>query len=216
MKTKLLIGALCLIATTANASIPYRVRQVRTPQSELPDGHDSEAYARGHRFYVGGMYNYSMWQSYRDETDLLKEGKDTSSFDVVAGLRIYDVFRLEANYTRTNAKWNDLSLTGNTVFLNAFFDARIDSMYRLFRSQRFVPYVGLGAGLSGNEADGAKIDDKISSAVAVMGGLGFELGEYFTVDAGYRYMYMFSPKFDVIEGLNPTAHQFRIGARINF
>ena len=216
MKTKLLIGALCLIATTANASIPYRVRQVRTPQSELPTGHDPEAFSREHRFYVGGMYNYSMWQSYRDETDLLKEGKDTSSFDVVAGLRIYDIFRLEANYTRTNAKWNDLSLTGNTVFLNAFFDARIDSMYRLFRSQRLVPYVGLGAGLSGNEADGAKIDDKISPAMAVMAGLGIEMGEYFTVDAGYRYMYMFSPKFDVIEGLNPTAHQFRIGARINF
>ena len=79
-----------------------------------------------------------------------------------------------------------------------------------------MPYVGLGAGLSGNEADGAKIDDKISPAMAVMAGLGIEMGEYFTVDAGYRYMYMFSPKFDVIEGLNPTAHQFRIGARINF
>ena len=216
MKTKLLIGALCLIATSANASIPYRVRQVVTPPVEDPEGYDSEAFARDHRFYVGGMYNFSMWQSYTDENDVYKEGKNTSSFDVVAGLRIYDIFRLEANYTRTNAKWDDLSLTGNTVLLNAIVDARIDSMYRLFRSQHLVPYVGVGAGLSGNEVDGAKIDDKISPVVSVMAGLGIELGEYFTIDAGYRYMYMFSPKFDVINDLNPMAHQFRIGARINF
>ncbi len=216
MKAKLLIGALCLIATSANASIPYRVRQVVTPPVEDPDGYDSEAFARDHRFYVGGMYNFSMWQSYTDENDVYKEGKNTSSFDIVAGLRIYDIFRLEANYTRTNAKWDDLSLTGNTVFVNAIVDARIDSMYRLFRSQHLVPYVGVGAGLSGNEVDGAKIDDKISPVVSVMAGLGIELGEYFTIDAGYRYMYMFSPKFDVINDLNPMAHQFRIGARINF
>ena len=216
MKTKLLIGALCLIATTANASIPYRVRQVVMPPAETPDGNDDEAFARIHRFYVGGMYDFSMWQSYTDKNDVHVSGKNTSSFDIVAGLRVYDTFRVEANYTRTKAGWNDVSLKGNTLFLNAFVDARIDSMYRLFRSQHIVPYVGAGVGLSGNKVDGTTIDDKFSPAVAVMAGLGIELGEYFTIDAGYRYMYMFTPKFDGIEDLNPTAHQFRVGARINF
>ena len=216
MKIKLLIGLLCFIATSANAAIPYRVRQVTTPPAEIPDGNDDEALARVHRFYVGGMYDFSMWQSYTDKDDVRVVGKNTSSFDVVAGLRIYDTFRMEANYTRTNAKWDSLSLTGNTLFLNAIVDARMDSMYRLFRSQHLVPYVGAGVGLSGNKADGAKVDDKISPAVAVMAGLGIEFGEHFTIDAGYRYMYMFTPKFDVIADLNPTAHQFRIGARINF
>lgn len=216
MKTKLLIGMLCLITMSANAAMPYRVRQVVTPADEIPAGNDDEAFARVHRFYVGGMYNFSMWQSYTDENDVRADGKNTSSFDVVAGLRIYDTFRLESNYTRTNAEWDGLSLTGNTLLVNAFFDARIDSMYRLFRSQRLVPYVGFGAGLSGNKVDNAKIDDKISPVAAVMAGLGIELGEYFTIDAGYRYLYMFSPKFDVIDGLAPTAHQFRVGARINF
>ena len=216
MKIKLLIGALCLITTSANAAIPYRVRQVVTPPAEIPDGNDDEAFARIHRFYVGGMYDFSMWQSYTDKNDVRVSGKNTSSFDIVAGIRIYDTFRLEANYTRTIAKFDDIKLEGNTVFANAIFDARIDSMYRLFRSQSLVPYVGAGVGLSGNKVDGAKIDDKISPAVAVMAGLGIELGEYFTIDAGYRYMYMFSPKFDAIEGLNPTAHQFRVGARVNF
>ncbi len=220
MKTKFLIGALCLIATSANAAIPYRVRQVTTPPAEIPGGNDDEAFARVHRFYVGGMYDFSMWQSYTDSADKHFSGKNTSSFDVVAGIRIYDTFRLEANYTRTRAEFSDINsdikLDGNTVFLNAFADARIDSMYRLFHSQHLVPYVGAGVGLSGNKADNAKIDDKISPAVAVMAGLGIELGEYFTIDAGYRYMYMFSPKFNVVDGLNPTAHQFRIGARVNF
>ena len=77
---------------------------------------------------------------------------------------------------------------------------------------------GIDYGFVGDvkKADGAKIDDKLSPVAAVMAGLGIELGEYFTIDAGYRYMYMFSPKFDVVDGLNPTAHQFRVGARINF
>ena len=216
MKTKLLIGALCLIATSANAAIPYRVRQVVTPPAEIPYGNDDEAFARDKRFYVGGMYDFSMWQSYTDKNDIRVGGKNTSSFDIVSWVRIYDTFRLEANYTRTNAKLGDISLKGNTAFINALWDARIDSMYRLFRSQHLVPYVGVGAGLSGNKVENAKIDDKISPAVAVMAGLGIELGEYFTIDAGYRYMYMFTPKFDVIADLAPTAHQFRVGARVNF
>ena len=216
MKTKLLIGLLCLIATSANAAIPYRVRQVVTPSSEIPDANDGEVFAREHRFYIGGMYNFSMWSSYTDGNDVHFDGKNTSSFDIVAGIRIYDTFRLEANYSRTSAKFGDIKLDGNTVFANVIFDARIDSMYRLFRTQKLVPYVGAGVGLSGNKADGATIDDKISPAVAVMAGLGIELGEYFAIDAGYRYMYMFSPRFDVVDGLNPIAQQFRVGARVNF
>ena len=216
MKIKLLVGALCLIATSANAAIPYRVRQVTTPPSEIRDGNDAEALARVHRFYVGGMYDFSAWQSYTDQEDVRVDGKNTSSFDIVAGLRVYDTLRIEANYTRTNAKWNGISLHGDTLFLNAVIDARIDNIYRLFRSQHLVPYVGAGVGLSGNKVDGAKIDDKFSATLGVMAGLGVELGEYFTIDAGYRYMYMFTPNFDVVKDLAPTAHQLRVGARINF
>ena len=216
MKTKIIIGALCFMATTANAAIPYRVEQVVMPASEVINGNDDEALAREHRFYAGAMYNFSMWQSYTDESDVHVNGKNTSTFDIVAGMRVYDTFRFEANYTRTIAKLSDIELTGNTLFLNGIFDARIDSLYRLFRKQYLVPYVGAGIGLSGNEVDNAKIKDKLSPAVAVMAGLGIEFGEYFTIDAGYRYMYMFSPKFEGIDGLNPTAHQFRVGARVNF
>ena len=215
MKSKIIIGALCLIGTSANTAIPYRVEQVViVPQ--YAGGNDSEAFAREHRTYVGAMYDFSMWQSYTDKNGVHVGGKNTSSFDIVAGVRVYDTFRVEANYARTIAKMGPIEMYSNTLFLNAIFDACIDSMYRLFRSQHLVPYVGAGVGLSGNKAEHAKIDDKFSGAAAVMAGLGIELGEHFAIDAGYRYMYMFSPKFDVIDDLSPTAHQFRIGARVNF
>ena len=216
MKLKIIIGALCFMATAANAAIPYRVEQVVMPAPEIAGGNDDEALAREHRFYIGAMYNFSMWQSYTDDADVRVNGKNTSSFDIVAGMRVYDTFRFEANYTRTIAKLSDIELHGNTLFLNGIFDARIDSLYRLFRKQHLVPYVGAGVGLSGNDVDNAKIEDKLSPALAVMAGLGIEFGEYFTIDAGYRYMYMFSPKFDVIHDLAPTANQFRVGARLNF
>ena len=216
MKAKIIIGALCFMATAANAAIPYRVEQVVTPAPQIPVGNDREALSREHRFYIGAMYDFSMWQSYTDESDFHVNGKNTSSFDIVAGLRVYDTFRIEANYARTIAKWDDVKLVGDTLFLNGIFDARIDSLYRLFRSQYLVPYVGAGFGLSGNKVHNAKINDKLSPAVALLAGLGVEFGEYLAFDVGYRYMYMFSPDFDGVKDLAPTAHQFRLGARINF
>ena len=215
MKEKIIIGLLGFMSAAANAAIPYRVEQVTMP-TPVVGGNDDEAFASEHRFYVGGMYDFSMWQSYTDESNVHVDGKNTSSFDIVAGVRVYDTFRVEANYARTVAKFDDAKLDGNTIFINGIFDARIDSMYRLFRKQYLIPYVGAGVGLSLNKATNVKIDEKTSPVIAAMAGLSIELGEYFTIDAGYRYMYMFSPKFDGVKDLAPTAHQFRVGARLNF
>lgn len=210
---------MCLMTAAANAAIPYRVEQVVIVPQDV-GGNDREAFAREHRVYLGAMYDLSMWQSYTDKNDVHVDGKSSSSFDIVGGIRVYDTFRVELNYARTVAKMiaesGTVKMNGDTLFLNGIFDARIDSMYRLFRSQHLVPYVGAGVGVSANKAVGANIEDKFSPAVAVMAGLGIELGEYFTIDAGYRYMYMFTPKFDFIKDLAPTAHQFRVGARMNF
>jgi len=217
MNTKILFGltGLCL-ATGANAAIPYRVQQVNMPAAENPAGHDAEAFARDMRFYVGGMYDFSMWDEFTDDNNVHIGGKNTSSFEAVAGVRLYDIFRIEANYIRTNAEYNAFKLTGDTAMINAIFDARIDNIYRLFHKQRLVPYVGIGGGLSWNSADDIHIDDKISPVAAAMAGIGIEFGPYFTIDFGYRYFYMFSPKFDGVKDMNPTANQFRVGARVNF
>lgn len=215
MNKKILFSLFALMPMVANAAIPYRVEQVKMPTPETPTGHDPESFAREHRFYIGGAYNFSMWSDYNDGAVLL-DGKNTSSFEALAGIRIYDTFRLEANYIRNNAKWNALELTSDMAFINAIFDARIDNMYRLFRSQMIVPYVGAGAGLSWNSTDDAHLDKKISPAVAALAGIAVEFGEHFTLDFGYRYMYMFEPKIDVVSDFNPIAHQFRAGVRINF
>ncbi len=215
MKSKILFSILTLLPVAANAAIPYRVEQIEMPAETNISGSDSQALARIHRFYVGGAYDFSMWDNGADD-HISITGKNTSSFEVMAGVRAFDIFRIEANYLRTSAKWDAFSLTGDTAMINAIVDARIDSLYRLFYKQRLVPYVGIGAGASWNSVKGTSIENKISPVAAVMAGLSVELGEYFALDFGYRYMYMFSPKFNMITDFDPTAHQFRIGARVHF
>mgnify|MGYP002673951963 FL=1 len=215
MKSKLLFSVMCMLPFAANAAIPYRVQQVVVPETTI-SGNNDQAFASRHRFYVGGMYDFSMWGNYTSDEMVHVSGKNTSSFEVVAGVRPMDTFRVEANYIRTDAQWNAFKLTGNTAMVNAIFDARIDSMYRLFHTQRIVPYVGAGAGLSWNSGDDVRLDKKISGVFAALAGVGFELGEYFTVDLGYRYMYMLKPEFDTVPDFAPTAHQFRAGVRLNF
>ena len=214
MKSKILFSIMCMMPMVANAAIPYRTEQVNMPVDTTPVN-DDQALARLRRFYVGGAYDFSMWNNGADDTVGIS-GKNTSSFEAVVGMRVTDIFRLDANYIRTSAKWDAFDMTGDTVMINAYFDARIDSMYRLFYRQRMVPYVGVGAGVSWNSADGAKIENKISPVISAMAGLGVELGEHFALDLGYRYMYMFSPEFDVISDFAPVAHQFRLGARVHF
>ena len=215
MNKKVLFSFCALMPMVANAAIPYRVEMVEMPVVIPESGNDPESFAREHRFYIGGMYNFSMWSDDNDG-QIAINGKNTSSFEAVAGIRIYDTFRLEANYIRTDAEWDAFKLTGDTVFINALFDARIDSMYRPFRPQMIVPYVGFGAGLSWNSVDGATLDKKISPAAAALAGIAIEFGEHFTLDFGYRYMYMFEPGISAISDFNPIAHQFRAGVRVNF
>ena len=215
MKSKILFGILCMLPIAANAAIPYRVEQIDTPAQINVSGTDDQALARVHRFYVGGMYDFTMWNNGADDVVSIS-GKNTSSFEAVVGMRAFDIFRIEANYIRTSAKWDAFELTGDTAMINAIFDARIGNLYRLFYKQRMVPYVGIGAGISWNSADGTSIENKITPVLSAMAGLGVELGEYFALDFGYRYMYMFSPEFSMISDFAPAGHQFRVGARVHF
>ena len=217
MKAKFLFFTIALILPhVADAAIIYQVEQTRRPANSEIGPTDNQAYARDHRFYAGAMYNLSGWNGYRDRNNLYVGGKSASSYEAVAGYRPYDVFRLELNYVHSDAKWTDFSLRGDAAMLNAIFDARIGSLYRLFYPQKIVPYVGLGAGASWNVAHDISIGNSMSPVFAGLAGIGFELGDWFTVDVGYRYLYMLSPDFEGISGFNPTAHQLRVGARVNF
>ncbi len=216
MKKNILFSLLCLMPVAANAAIPYRVEQTKMPQTDIAGGIDSEALAREKRFYIGGAYNFSMYDGGTDENNVSISGKNNSSFEAMVGLRIYDTFRIEANYIQNNPEYDAFKLSSDTVMLNAIFDARIDNIYRLFRKQILVPYIGLGAGLSWNSATGAVIENKITPTVAAMAGIGLEFGARFAMDFGYRYIYMFSPEFDSVANFAPTANQFRAGVRVNF
>lgn len=213
MKTKLLIfSVLSVVPLCANAAIPYRVEQIN-----MPEPAKNETFANEHRFYVGGMYDLSLWQNYTNEHNAEIIGKSAQSFEALAGVRVSDTFRMELNYMHTKADWEQMSFDGETFLLNAVIDARIDSIYRILRNQTIMPYVGIGAGASWNTGkDTTIIENKISPVVAASAGIGIEFNPHFILDFGYRYIYMFNQKNNIIDNLNPTAHQFRVGARVGF
>ena len=199
---------MCLLPMHAGANVLYRVQQTGLPGDSV---NNNETFSSRHRFYVGGMYDFSMWQQ-EDGVD----GKTTSGFDVVGGFRLYDTFRIETDYMHTRAKWDDFAFKTDTIFLNALVDARIDSLYRFFYKQRLVPYVGAGIGMTWIDGDEIHTDKDAVTSMAAMAGLAIEMGEHFALDLGYRYVYMFKPHADLSPDLRPRAHQLRVGARVNF
>ena len=62
------------------------------------------------------------------------------------------------------------------------------------------------------------LDNVMVSAYSesAMAGVSVEFNKIFALDFGYRYFYMFNPGTDIVSDLNPSAHQFRAGARISF
>ncbi|MDW3024647.1 MAG: outer membrane beta-barrel protein [Alphaproteobacteria bacterium] len=217
MKTKFILPILCLIPMVANASSVYRTEVVNTSVTYNPSGIDDNALARVRRFYVGGMFNWAMWQDFTSENNIEILGENTPSYEGFVGLRLYDTFRMELNYVHTDAQWDGLTLTGDSAMINAIWDARIDNIYRAVRPQIIVPYVGFGAGLSWNmKDDNAELDKRFSPVAAALAGISLEFNSVFALDLGYRYLYMFEPGVSTIEKFNPTAHQFRAGVRISF
>lgn len=215
MRILLTTLAACALTMSANAEIIYRVQQTNLPSENAQN--DNTVLSGQKRFYIGGAYNFSIWSDYTDDTNLTLTGTDTSSFEIMTGMRIYDTFRIEANYVRTDAKWNKIHMTGDTLFLNAIFDARIDNLYRLFHTQMLVPYVGIGAGITWNaQANNTNIQNTTTATVGALAGISVEFNPIFALDFGYRYFYMFTPDFDTISDMAPSAHQFRAGARIHF
>ena len=81
MKAKFILPFLCTLPMVANAAIPYRVEQIKTPVVDTPSGIDNEAYARTRRFYVGGAYNVAMWQNFTDDNDISINGKNSNSLE---------------------------------------------------------------------------------------------------------------------------------------
>ncbi|MBO7509479.1 MAG: porin family protein [Alphaproteobacteria bacterium] len=174
-----------------------------------------DAFAAKHRFYVGGMYDFSMWQNYVSDTSMA-HGSESSGFDVNAGIRANDVFRIEADYAMTRAEWDEFSIDTKTLFVNLVVDARVASLYRFFYNQKLVPYVGAGAGITWADGKDIEISKATVPVMNVMAGLGIEFDDFFALDLGYRYVYMFKMGVEGLSDLAPRAHQLRAGIRLNF
>jgi hypothetical protein len=218
MKKTLFFTLLCLsLPLMANAEIVYRVEQIEIPRKLAPNGNNRHELSDRKHYYIGASYNYTMWQDFTTDTNMALNGNNTSSFDIVAGLRLYDTFRLEANYINSNAKWDSVSFNSNMAIMNLIWDARIDSIYRIFDTQILVPYVGFGAGASWNYGrDSIIMEHKFSPVISAMAGISVEFNELFALDFGYKYIYMFNGANNIISDFAPTAHQLRAGARIHF
>lgn len=218
MKTKILFATLCLLMPAmANAEIIYHVEHIDIPRILPESGINRHALSDISPYYIGASYNYTMWQDYTTDKDISLDGTNTSSFDIVAGLRLYDTFRLEANYINTTAKWNIFSFDSNIAMLNIIWDARIDNIYRMFNTQMLVPYIGFGAGAAWNNAtNNNDMEHRISPVASVMAGISVEFNYIFALDFGYKYIYMFNGDNNIAPDFTPTAHQFRAGARIHF
>ncbi len=209
---KFLICLLCVLPMHAGAEVLYRVQKTGLPADSVKS---NDTFASNYRFYVGGMYDLSFWQKETGE-DITLKGKTTSGFDAVAGFRLYDTFRVEADYMHTNAKWNEATLKTDTIFINALVDARLNSLYRFFYKQSLVPYVGAGIGMTWVDGKDTNVENETVASMAALAGFGIELSEHVALDLGYRYVYMFKPKAEILPDMHPRAHQVRAGLRINF
>ncbi len=88
---------------------------------------------------------------------------------------------------------NDENFT--TVLGNMYFDIPLDTI--------ITPYVGAGAGY------GWAADDQSGLAFALMAGAEVGLSDSISLDAGYRYR-------QIIDGDDPSDHQFLVGLRFKF
>ncbi|MCL2538189.1 MAG: porin family protein [Alphaproteobacteria bacterium] len=219
MKKLLIITSSLLIAgAAADAGILHRVTATR--QFESNEREVAETFAARHRLYIAANFVESFTIG-EIAAPYKFDGRATSSFDAAFGVRITDIFRTEFNYHRAAIKYNAFDLNGDMFFVNGIFDARIKSKYLLGMRQFFVPYVGLGLGAANMKSDTANVTTKKGTdfTAAALAGVALEFNPRFALDAGYRYLYLASPGITVTAtatNISPSAHQWRIGARVNF
>ena len=202
--------AMTILSGTANA-IDFRAQTVGVRPVR-----ETYSYAADKRFYVAGFYNGVLTN---DANDI--NGKFSNSFDIAAGVRATDNFRIELNYHTLDLKYDAFELEGNTFFINAIIDGRMNQRYSLLRRQVVVPYIGLGAGFSGNRISGtdAELGREFSPVIAALAGIAFEINKTFSIEFGYRYLHVISPQITIAGDdidMSPSAHQFRTGVKLSF
>ncbi|MDR1207337.1 MAG: porin family protein [Rickettsiales bacterium] len=226
-------------ASAAQARVDYRAQATKNAIAK-EESETSTSFAAAKRFYVKGDFVTAWWQNAAPGMPgtiygLEERGGFDTSFDAGIGVRAADWFRAEFEYYRFTADYgvdiggiysNNISIDGDAFMLNAIFDARMDSKYSFLTRQFFVPFAGFGIGVSHNSLNrnslnpGDTLDRKYTPVAAAIMGVAIEFNKTFSIDVGYRYFYMFSPKIDSAmfgdHAIVPNGHQLRVGAKINF
>ena len=225
-------GVLLLPALPAHSEIIYATEMGRSAHRSATGQTTNEtSYADERPFYLGAGYNYSMWEKITDRP-LVFDAHNNSTFDLMAGVRFLDWLRAELNYYHAHfdLAGRRLYMTGETFLVNAIVDARLNHKYRFQKRQWFVPYVGLGAGVSRNTLHSdvvyrpVKMERNTPFTWTAMAGIAIEFNDSFALDFGYRYMRMSAPKLRLrvdfleyeLDDYAPTSHQFRAGFRVSF
>jgi opacity protein-like surface antigen len=131
-------------------------------------------------------------------------GDDDSAFAVGggAGYRFNENMRadLRLDYAGQYSVAPGADMSVSTVLGNLYFDIPTNTA--------FTPYVGAGVGYGWASIDNAK--DKDGLAYGLMAGVGIDLTDNITLDAGYRFR-------DVMtSGSDPMEHQILTGLRFEF
>ncbi|MBC8036195.1 MAG: porin family protein [Rhizobiales bacterium] len=131
-------------------------------------------------------------------------GDDDDGFAVGAGVgyrfseNMRTDLRVDYGGEYSVAPGADMSVT--TVLGNLYFDLPTDTA--------FTPYVGAGVGYGWASIDNAK--DKDGLAFGLMAGVGVDLTDSITIDAGYRFREVMT------SGSDPMEHQILTGLRFEF
>lgn len=148
-----------------------------------------------------------------------------------AGYRFGNGIRLEGEYTYRRAGIDDVCSAGICVSRqDPSFSGSIDAhsfmanlLYEHRFAQKWLPYVGGGAGLvladvevSGGNVGIFSADDSVAGlAFQFMAGVGYEINPKFVVSAGYTYWDSAETNL-VGENFDLRAHNFMVGGRYNF
>jgi hypothetical protein len=202
-----LFSFLIALAPLARAEVKYAVVRDGSP-SDYEDEPIPEK-----SVYVFGGYNFQFANDFGDVK--IGAGRGAS-----AGLGFWFAgqFRTElayeglrASYRIGGGDWAESE--GHFGFLNFIFDAKLPREYRLFKTNPFAAFAGLGAG-------GGVLGGNARAAYNMIGGLSIEISRTLALQIAYKYVKMLPCDLgigaDVAERFAPGSHNVTASVRLSF
>lgn len=177
--------------------------------------------------YVSGKLSYNNMKTVFTDKEFGVEDKDFPFSDVAIGfgvgygLDFNNGFRSDIEFTyNTDMKETIL----NTDVKNETMSLMLNGYYDIATGTKWTPFVNLGIGVARSvfkdESSDLKIDgNKFAYQAGV--GVGYEVSQNITLDAGYKYLNLGSVDYDWEDGLGKSeietdSDTFYVGARFAF